>query len=69
MDRPTSHVRSSPLGCQEDIRGVINWIRRLQDGTVFVKKGPDKEAPFEWKTKGKHQTLHIFVYYLLAILL
>ncbi|KAJ6808071.1 70 kDa peptidyl-prolyl isomerase-like isoform X1 [Iris pallida] len=28
----------------------VKLIGRLQDGTVFVKKGHDEEAPFEWKT-------------------
>lgn len=28
----------------------MKLIGKLQDGTVFVKKGHDEEEPFEWKT-------------------
>lgn len=28
----------------------MKLIGKLQDGTVFVKKGHNEEEPFEWKT-------------------
>lgn len=49
----------------------MKLIGKLQDGTIFVKKGHDEEEPFEWKTdEGEFPSvcgIHVEYYHSLII--